>query len=169
MSSSEDLGRRYIVACETLGLKVWRPLMVDNDGAAYLGPEMVAPCDLAPEEPTGGHWWAEPGVYSTGRPCAWRVAHCWESHTQHKWPNFDHPASLGGLMSAVREAWGDQRICCKYDAMDDDWFVAAPPGAIKPRGASAYVGLTEAEAWVAALEAKARAMQDVESLDRKEP
>ena len=71
-------------------------------------------------------------------------------------PLLDTPAGLGSLLAVVREAWGDGSICAAdmqgYDGID--WMVAIPTGKeTDPHGVAWFIGDTEAEALVTALEA----------------
>ena len=71
-------------------------------------------------------------------------------------PDLDDPATLGGLLSPVREAYDCPSLQCGHvggwDEGWDSWIVGNPPG----RGHGCVIagtGSTEAEALVAALEA----------------
>jgi len=80
-------------------------------------------------------------------------------------PDLTDPATLGCLLSLVREAWGDDTIYASnlkgYDGYD--WVCIVDTGILTTGNARAYLhtkhgvtyfcGLTEAEALVAALEA----------------
>ncbi len=121
MSSPEDIGRRYLAACEALGVEPWPP---------------ETPCKSG-ERPTR----------------VWRLM----LGADIPPPDFTNPASLGVLMQVVREAWGEPDACASsmqgYDG-DFGWRVWAG-GSTAGHG-----GDTEAEAWVAALEARVGEVRD---------
>jgi len=67
-------------------------------------------------------------------------------------PDFTDPASLGVLMQVVREAWGDPKASCWWSETRGAWLVTTSGVEYAILGS----GPTEPEAWVAALEAKAK-------------
>ena len=68
------------------------------------------------------------------------------------WPDLTDPCTLGGLLSLVREAWGDPHVYAAPDGDDDPWVCHVRIS----EGCYGIEAPTEAEALVAALEAAGR-------------
>ena len=92
-----------------------------------------------------------PGMLST---CGCRCVVPLPPTTPHlKEPDFDDPATLGCLLAAVREVWGSlsSALPNPYEAPGERWRVFSG----NDSGDEVACGPTEAEAFVAALEASA--------------
>jgi hypothetical protein len=64
-------------------------------------------------------------------------------------PDWTDPATLGGLLALVREAWGDPHVYAAPDGDDDPWVCHVRIS----EGCDGIEAPTEAEALVVALEA----------------
>lgn len=134
--------------CAGTGATLWRSGVLFGNGCRVLG--------IDPEQP--GCWMVADPV---AEGCT--IRYVWPQHMtlgNGWWPDFRDPATLGCLVAEVRERWGDPDelwggwLECHRDhhAL---WVVVQPHhvnGALHYRSVGSMCG-SEAEAWIAALEA----------------
>jgi hypothetical protein len=116
----------YRAACHALGLPVWRPGMLSTYLYRFVGDGL----------------WAKDGDLTLAAPIV------------DEEPDFTDPATVGCLLAAVREAWGDRGIHVRpvYRHVDGYRWSVFPGGQRWATGR----GDTEADALIAALEVAAR-------------
>lgn len=137
----EELGRRA-VACKHWR---WMPGMVDSGTGGRLvattGTDDMGRSGRWAEDVTGDAWlsdWGQIDFYAT--------------------PDFTDPATLGFLLNIIRDAWSDPYASCLGDESSwevtvrcEEYELPGDPGG--PRCEKVFMGQTEAEALVKALEA----------------
>ena len=104
-----SLGRRYLKACEALGVTPWRAGMETSHGRLM----SVTGAD----DPHGPH------VYGQG--WGYEVERFTRKGAE---PDFDDPATLGCLVAVVREVWGGSPLSAEWSHVHDAWVVLGGTG-----------------------------------------